>query len=101
MSSIWSSRHGKFVKKDPNHGNWWRAIKHWFCKVGLCNFDSCTCHCHCKKEKCCKQEKHVVVDEVTDEIADLRKATDLEIAYGNIKSGEEYISTTGIKKIKS
>jgi len=21
-------------------------IKHWCCKVGLCNFDSCRCDCH-------------------------------------------------------
>ena len=44
--STWSSGIGKFVKKDPNHGIWWRKIKHWLCKVGLCNLDSCTCDCH-------------------------------------------------------
>lgn len=21
-------------------------IRHWCCKVGLCNFDSCNCDCH-------------------------------------------------------
>ena len=21
-------------------------IKHWFCKVGLCNLDKCKCDCH-------------------------------------------------------
>ena len=46
MSSTWSSGVGKFVKKDPNHGNWWRKIKHWLCKVGLCNLDKCNCDCH-------------------------------------------------------
>ena len=34
------------MKKDPNHGNWWRKIKHWLCKVGLCNLDKCVCDCH-------------------------------------------------------
>ena len=46
MSSTWSSGVGKFMKKDPNHGNWWRKIKHWLCKVGLCNLDKCVCDCH-------------------------------------------------------
>tara|TARA_Y100000593_G_scaffold95087_1_gene199407 strand:+ start:4380 stop:4667 length:288 start_codon:yes stop_codon:yes gene_type:complete len=47
--STWSSGHGKFLKKDPDHGSWARKIKHWFCKVGLCNLDKCKCGCH----KCC------------------------------------------------
>jgi hypothetical protein len=46
MSSTWSSGIGKFPKKDPNHGNWWRKIRHWACKVGLCNLDRCVCDCH-------------------------------------------------------
>ena len=48
MSSTWSSGVGKFVKKDPEHGNLWRRLKHWVCKVGLCNFDKCKCDCHDK-----------------------------------------------------
>tara|TARA_Y100000310_G_scaffold337327_1_gene424133 strand:+ start:68 stop:334 length:267 start_codon:yes stop_codon:yes gene_type:complete len=48
MSSTWSSGIGKFPKKDPNHGSLWKKIKHWFCKVGLCNFDKCKCTCHKK-----------------------------------------------------
>jgi hypothetical protein len=56
---MWSSRHGKFSKKDPNHGllgkkiknylsrNWARFV-HWCCKVGLCNLDKCKCKCHRK-----------------------------------------------------
>jgi hypothetical protein len=32
MSSTWSSGHGKFLKKDPDHGKWWRAIKAFFSK---------------------------------------------------------------------
>jgi len=107
MSSTWSSGIGKFPKKDPNQGKWGKKIKHWFCKVGLCNLSSCNCDCHCKKEKCCKQFDNcgVVYNDAegptSSEIVDLRNATDLEIAYGNIKAGEEYISTTGIKKVKS
>ena len=38
----WSSRIGKFKKKEPNHGWLWRKIKHWFCKVGLCNLETIT-----------------------------------------------------------
>ena len=46
--------------KDPEkYGAWTRAIKawlkktwnkirHWCCKVGLCNMDKCCCKCHCK-----------------------------------------------------
>ena len=30
MSSTWSSGTGKFVKKDPDHGKWWRKIKAWY-----------------------------------------------------------------------
>ena len=59
MSSTWSSGVGKFAKKDPNHGAWgkkikhtmkkiWNKIKHWCCKVGLCNLDKCVCNCHDK-----------------------------------------------------
>ena len=33
MSSTWSSGIGKFKKKDPDHGKWWRAIKNWFNKL--------------------------------------------------------------------
>jgi hypothetical protein len=44
--SIWSSGIGKFVKKDPKHGAWLRKIKHWLCRVGLCNLDKCNCDCH-------------------------------------------------------
>jgi hypothetical protein len=29
MSSTWSSGIGKFKKKDPDHGKWWRIIKRW------------------------------------------------------------------------
>ena len=29
MSSTWNSRIGKFKKKDPDHGKWWRKIKQW------------------------------------------------------------------------
>ena len=106
MSSTWSTGHGKFLKKDPNHGKWGKRIKHWFCKVGLCNLNSCNCDCHCKKENCCKEKKHEaqaeeVIEEVKDEVVDLRKVTDIEIAYNNIKSGQEYIYTVGIKKVKS
>ena len=55
----WSSRHGKFLKKDPNHGWLWKKIKHWLCDVGLCNLDKCACNCHCKGRagayrECCK-----------------------------------------------
>ena len=51
----WSSGIGKFVKKDPDHGKWWKAIKKWLNKIGLlkdhkrdipnncCNKD-CGCH---------------------------------------------------------
>ena len=57
--STWSSGVGKFVKKDPNHGalgkkmkhtikKIWNKIKHWCCKVGLCNLDKCSCDCHDK-----------------------------------------------------
>lgn len=46
--STWSSKIGKFQKKDPNHGWLWEKIKHWFCKVGLCNLNKCKCGCHCK-----------------------------------------------------
>jgi len=57
MSSTWSSGVGKFAKKDPSHGAWgkkikhtmkkiWNKIKHWCCKVGLCNLDKCNCDCH-------------------------------------------------------
>ncbi len=28
--STWSSGHGKFLKKDPNHGIWWKKIKAWW-----------------------------------------------------------------------
>jgi hypothetical protein len=24
----------------------WKKIKHWCCKVGLCNLDKCVCDCH-------------------------------------------------------
>jgi hypothetical protein len=24
----------------------WNKIKHWCCKVGLCNLDKCKCDCH-------------------------------------------------------
>ena len=24
----------------------WKKIKHWLCKVGLCNLDKCKCNCH-------------------------------------------------------
>ncbi len=41
--STWSSGIGKFLKKDPNHGKWGKKIKHWLCKVGLCNLDKCKC----------------------------------------------------------
>jgi len=51
MSSTWSSGAGKFIKKDPDHGKLWRRLRHWFCKVGLCNFDKCKCDCHDKGEK--------------------------------------------------
>jgi len=63
MSSTWSSGVGKFPKKDPNHGKWWRKIKHWLCSVGLCNLNKCSCDCHgdcrCKGRaaayhECCK-----------------------------------------------
>lgn len=50
--SIWSSRIGKFIKKDPNYGKLGKKIKHWFCKVGLCNLNKCKCDCH----KCCNKD---------------------------------------------
>ena len=54
---MWSSRHGKFKKRDPDHG-WlgkkiaraWNKFKHWFCNVGLCNINKCKCFCHEKNE---------------------------------------------------
>ena len=33
MSSTWSSGEGKFLKKDPNHGKWWKKLKAWFNKL--------------------------------------------------------------------
>ena len=63
-----SSRHGKFLKKDPNHGWLWKKIRNWWCNVGLCNLDKCNnegcskrrnipnnccnknCGCHSKKK---------------------------------------------------
>jgi len=49
----WSSGIGKFKKPDPDHGSLWRKIvklwnrlRHWFCKVGLCNMNKCKCKCH-------------------------------------------------------
>ena len=24
----------------------WKKLKHWCCKVGLCNLDKCNCDCH-------------------------------------------------------
>ena len=39
---MWSSRHGKFLKKDPNHGSLGKRIRNWICRVGLCNIDSCS-----------------------------------------------------------
>ena len=50
-NSTWSSGIGKFKKKDPDHGKWWKKIKHWACKVGLCNLDKCKSSYH--KDKCC------------------------------------------------
>ena len=35
MSSTWSSGHGKFIKKDPNHGIWGKKIKKFFNKFKL------------------------------------------------------------------
>ena len=29
MSGTWSSGIGKFPKKDPDHGKWWKTIKRW------------------------------------------------------------------------
>ena len=29
----WSSGIGKFPKKDPDHGKWWRKIKAWYKKL--------------------------------------------------------------------
>ncbi len=70
MSSTWSSGIGKFHKKDPDHGKWWKKIKkwaeafrHWCCKTGLCRIDICKCVCHkkdthskCKNSSCgCKK----------------------------------------------
>ena len=58
---MWSSRHGKFLKKDPDHGKWGRKIKHWFCSIGLCNLDKCESDHHkgkCCEGKCKPQNKH-------------------------------------------
>lgn len=41
MSSTWSSGVGKFAKKDPDHGKWWRKIKAFFGRLW-------------PKKKCCK-----------------------------------------------
>ena len=51
--STWSSGIGKFLKKDPDHGKWGRKIKHWLCKIGICNTKKCDCDCHegCSKKK--------------------------------------------------
>jgi len=49
--STWSSGIGKFLKRDPNHGKLGKKIKHWFCKIGLCNIDKCKCCCHDRFEK--------------------------------------------------
>ena len=49
---MWSSRHGKFLKRDPDHGKWARKIKHWFCSTGLCDLDKCKSDHH--KGKCCE-----------------------------------------------
>ena len=51
--STWSSGIGKRPKVDPNHGWLGKKIKHWFCKIGLCNLDKCKCSCH--EKKCCKK----------------------------------------------
>jgi len=40
MSSTWSSGVGKFSKKDPDHGKWWRKIKALFSRLW-------------SKKKCC------------------------------------------------
>lgn len=42
--STWSSRIGKFLKKDPNHGLLGKKIKNWFIKL----FQKCKCGCCCK-----------------------------------------------------
>ena len=55
--STWSSGIGKFVKKDPNHGKWWKAIKRWLCKIGLYQNDKCDCSCKGRSaayNHCCK-----------------------------------------------
>ncbi len=52
-----SSGHGKFLKKDPDHGRWWRKIRNLWCKWGLCNLDTCTnkdCKSRAKKKGGCK-----------------------------------------------
>ena len=66
----WSSGIGKFVKKDPNHGIWWKKIKNWWCSAGLCNLDKCESTIHnkdisndCKRDKCiCKKHEKAPTD---------------------------------------
>jgi|LULM01.1.fsa_nt_gb hypothetical protein len=49
------------VKDPEKYGAWtraikswlkktWKKIKHWTCKVGLCNIETCKCFCHTKEK---------------------------------------------------
>ena len=48
----WSSGHGKFLKKDPDHGKWWGWLKdNWkgFWEASIYN-KCCRRKCKCKNE---------------------------------------------------
>ena len=61
MSSTWSSGVGKFSKKDPDHGKWWRKIKALFSR--LWSKKKC-CGGVCKQNK--KQKKATKVGPKTN-----------------------------------
>jgi len=76
MSSTWSSGIGKFKKKDPDHGKWWKKIKHLLYALGYPKKKCCGdegCGCKAKLEQ--KAAPKALVQAVAKEVKPTVKST--------------------------